>query len=147
MKDNPRIILIFPKSGMYGKIINDLPLSLIYASSIINNKGIEVTIIDQRVEKSWKQKLLYELQQKPVLAAISVMTGSPIINALEISKIIKKNYNKPVIWGGIHPTILPEQTLANPYIDIVVRGEGEETLLNLTNALINKIIILGDELP
>ena len=41
----------------------------------------------------------------------------------------------PVVWGGIHPTLLPEQTLENENIDIVVQGEGEETFFELVQAL------------
>ena len=33
-----------------------------------------------------------------------------------------------LVWGGVHPTLLPEQTVANEFVDIVVRGEGEQTL-------------------
>ena len=39
------------------------------------------------------------------------------------------------IWGGIHASLLPEQTLENPYADIIVVGEGEETFLELVKAL------------
>ncbi len=52
------------------------------------------------------------------------------------SKIVKKNTN--VIWGGIHPTILPKQTLENKYIDFIVIGEGEVTFLCLLKTLKNK---------
>jgi radical SAM superfamily enzyme YgiQ (UPF0313 family) len=40
-----------------------------------------------------------------------------------------------VVWGGIHASLLPEQTLNNPYVDIVVIGEGEVTLLELVKTL------------
>jgi radical SAM superfamily enzyme YgiQ (UPF0313 family) len=40
-----------------------------------------------------------------------------------------------VVWGGVHPTLLPRQTVEHPDIDIVVEGEGEETLLELVRAL------------
>ncbi|MDI6642006.1 MAG: radical SAM protein, partial [Elusimicrobiota bacterium] len=37
--------------------------------------------------------------------------------------------------GGVHATLLPEQTVAHPNVDIVVRGEGDITAVELTNAL------------
>jgi anaerobic magnesium-protoporphyrin IX monomethyl ester cyclase len=43
-----------------------------------------------------------------------------------------------VIFGGWHPTLLPDETLAEPYVDIVVRGQGEVTLLEVARALANK---------
>jgi radical SAM superfamily enzyme YgiQ (UPF0313 family) len=52
-------------------------------------------------------------------------------------KKIKKNYpHIRIIAGGPHVTILPEETLARvPEIDIIVRGEGEETIVDLYNAI------------
>jgi radical SAM superfamily enzyme YgiQ (UPF0313 family) len=41
----------------------------------------------------------------------------------------------PVVWGGVHPTLLPEQTLKNPLVDIVVEGEGEMTFFRLVETL------------
>ena len=45
---------------------------------------------------------------------------------------------RPVVWGGIHPSLLPAQTLENEDIDIIVQGEGEETFLELVQALDGK---------
>jgi len=56
--------------------------------------------------------------------------------ALKISKIAKKN--STVVWGGVHSTLLPKQTLENEFIDYVVIGEGEITFPNLIRALKKK---------
>lgn len=62
-------------------------------------------------------------------------TGSVINHAIEISKFIKDNSTIPVCWGGVHASLLPQQTLENPYIDFLVEGEGEETFSELVDAL------------
>jgi radical SAM superfamily enzyme YgiQ (UPF0313 family) len=59
------------------------------------------------------------------------MTGNPITNSLKISKYIKLKFNTPIVWGGAHPTILPEQTLENEYIDFAIRDWGSKALLQL----------------
>ena len=41
----------------------------------------------------------------------------------------------PILWGGIHPTILPEDTISKPWVDMVCLGEGEKALLNLCNRM------------
>ena len=41
----------------------------------------------------------------------------------------------PNVWGGVHPTLLPEQTASNDFVDIVVRGEGELIVKDLAVAL------------
>ena len=45
------------------------------------------------------------------------------------------NPHLKIVFGGTHPTIMPKQTLENKYVDIVVRGEGEETILELAKLI------------
>ena len=72
---------------------------------------------------------------KPDLVGISVLTVE-VPSALKISKICKEyNPQMPVIWGGVHPTFLPEQVLKYGPVDIVVRGEGEMTFLEVCKKL------------
>ena len=52
--------------------------------------------------------------------------------------MVKRHSDVPVVWGGVHPSLLPQQTLENQHIDIVVQGEGEETFLELIGALANR---------
>ena len=60
------------------------------------------------------------------------MTGPMIRETVEIARAIKEwNPDFPIILGGWHPSLLPEQTLEAPYIDYVVRGQGEDSLLEL----------------
>ena len=55
--------------------------------------------------------------------------------ALEVSSFVKSHSAVPVVWGGVHPTLLPEQTLKNENIDILVCGEGEESFFELMKCL------------
>ena len=43
--------------------------------------------------------------------------------------------DKPVVLGGWHPSLLPHQTLAADYIDIVVKGQGEEAFLEIVQRI------------
>ena len=43
-----------------------------------------------------------------------------------------------MVFGGWHPTLCPESTLREPYVDVVVRGQGEITIVELANALASK---------
>ena len=72
------------------------------------------------------------------MVGISVLTVE-VPAALKISKICKTyNPQMPVVWGGLHPTFLPEQVLRYGPVDIVVKGEGEMTFLEICNTLRNK---------
>ena len=56
------------------------------------------------------------------------MTGPQILRALDACARVRATYpDVPIVWGGIHPTLLPEQTLEHPLVDIIVSGEGEAT--------------------
>lgn len=113
------------------------PLSLLSVASIAVQK-YDVKIIDQRMESDWKQTLKKELDKNPLMVGTNAVTGPQIAHALEISRFVKENSKVPVVWGGKHATILPYQTLQNPYIDFVIAGEGEEAIVELAEALKKK---------
>ena len=50
-------------------------------------------------------------------------------------KVRKEKPNVPIVWGGVHPTLLPEQTVKNEYVDVVVRGEGEAVVVDLADCI------------
>jgi radical SAM superfamily enzyme YgiQ (UPF0313 family) len=55
--------------------------------------------------------------------------------SIKISKLIKENFQIPIIFGGIHPTIEPKEVIKNEYVYMVCIGEGEDTLLELVNKM------------
>lgn len=130
------IILIQPREGIYNKIFKPwLPLSLLSAVVKLNHEGYPTTIIDQRVNNEWGKELIQALAQEPICVGITSMTGSQILGAIEASKLVKNHSKIPVVWGGVHSTLFPQQTLENRYIDIVVKNEGEETFYELIKRL------------
>ena len=135
-----RVLLVYPRiiKGWQALSRADIPMSLLCISTPVVNAGYDVKIIDQRVEPKWQSILKQELHQEPICVGVSSMTGPQLRYALEISKIVKAYGNSPVVWGGIHPSLLPAQTLENEDIDIIVQGEGEETFLELVQALEGK---------
>ncbi|MZH02044.1 MAG: B12-binding domain-containing radical SAM protein [Nitrospinae bacterium] len=131
-----KVILVQPYLGKYDMFIRDLPLSLLYAGCLVDRSKYELKLFDQRVEPDFEEKLISELKTGEVLCvALTVMTGEPINFALETCRLVKETSNVPTVWGGIHPTILPEQTLENELVDIVVRGKGEFIFKELVETL------------
>jgi len=57
-------------------------------------------------------------------------------HAVQITQKLKENYEFPILWGGIHPTIKPEECL--DYADMVCIGEGEQAMSELTDKMQNK---------
>jgi radical SAM superfamily enzyme YgiQ (UPF0313 family) len=135
----PADVILFnpaPRKGYQPHRRVELPLNLLFPATPLVHAGYSVRIIDQFADPKWKKKLFDALREKPLCFGISCMTGPQIIRALKVSKCVKDKYpDLPVIWGGIHPSLLPEQTLKNPLVDIVVIGEGEATLQELVKTL------------
>jgi radical SAM superfamily enzyme YgiQ (UPF0313 family) len=71
---------------------------------------------------------LVELCQGSDLIGISLLS-SAFRNSKQITAVLRKKINCPIIWGGKHPTADPEDCLN--YADMVCLGEGEDTLLEL----------------
>jgi len=135
MKD---ILMIYPKTGFDVEGAIAPPFGLLAIAAPLVRAGYNVKLIDQRTEPYWEEKLKEELKNRPLYVALSSMSGTQIKFALQISRIVREvNPEVLIVWGGTHSTILPEQTLKDSNIDIVVEGEGDITGLELTNAIAN----------
>jgi len=129
-------VLIYPKVGDEAYAVPHIPLSVLSVASATQQKGYSVKIIDQRVESDWKKAIKNSISDSLLCFGISSMTGPQINYAIEIAKYIKNQYpGIPIVWGGVHASLLPEQTLESGFVDIVVLREGEITFPELMDAL------------
>lgn len=77
-------------------------------------------------------------RKKPFLVGISSLFTPYADQALKTCRIAKKHHPQCItVLGGHHPTALPEQVMQNSSVDFVIRGEGEEALLQLIRTLLN----------
>jgi len=111
-----------------------LPLGILAIGSVLEKKGFPIELININ-EKEIDQTVDYLTNQNPFFIGLSVMTGIQTEHSAEISKKIKAKSDIPIVWGGIHPSLLPEQCLKEDYIDYVIIGEGEETIAEFTDRL------------
>ena len=81
-------------------------------------------------EGAYNQIVKFVGEMKPEFITMSLMTHF-FERARELTKILKREFNIPILWGGIHPSIDPEESIK--YADMVCVGEGEEPLLELAN--------------
>ncbi|MBD3413924.1 MAG: radical SAM protein [Candidatus Aminicenantes bacterium] len=115
-----------------------IPWGLLYVGSSIAARGYSVKIVDELIHPDWRNLILAEMKKKTLLIGISSMTGKQIKYGLNLSAFVKEHSKIPVVWGGIHPSIFPEQTLMHKNIDYIVKGEGEETIIELIESLEDK---------
>ncbi len=134
------VLLIYPKTDQDVKNVNIFfPITLVSIAGSLMKKGFSVKIIDQRINSNYENKIKKELNKNPLCVGFSVATGRQIKHSLDMSVLIKKiNPNLKIVWGGVHPTLSPIQTIQHPFIDIIVKGEGEETFVELVEALKKK---------
>ena len=64
------------------------------------------------------------------------MGGPQLVSAIAVSKAIRaKRPDVPIVWGGAFPTVCPDAAAVVPYVDYVVRGQGEATIAELLDTL------------
>jgi radical SAM superfamily enzyme YgiQ (UPF0313 family) len=120
------------------------PLGLGYLASYLRQAGIKVSIIDNTIELLSSSEFVQRFEEiDPDVVGFTALT-SVVNNALALAKIIKAN--KPtvkIIFGGSHASALPRDLLKDEAVDIVIRGEGEETLLEVVRAISQNDIFSG----
>jgi radical SAM superfamily enzyme YgiQ (UPF0313 family) len=131
------VILIYPKlsrdddEGHY----HWFPYSLLPLAQALAKAGFKPIVIDNRVDSQAYAKLEAHLPDA-LYCGISAMSGFQIIDGLKAARFVReKRPNLPLVWGGWHATILPEETLEHPLVDVVVAGRGEERAVRLADAL------------
>jgi radical SAM superfamily enzyme YgiQ (UPF0313 family) len=113
------------------------PLGLLYLAAYLEGAGIPVEIFDADLhDLSPAQTARRVLSRNPSIIGVTATTDA-INSANRVVDHIRAASQAPVIVaGGVHPTFMPQQTLRDcPGLDLVVLGEGEQTLLELTRAL------------
>jgi radical SAM superfamily enzyme YgiQ (UPF0313 family) len=140
------VVLVQPEVGNWDGLRShpSLPLALLSAARCVARE-FETVLVDARVERDWRARLREELEKRPLCVGVTAMTGRQIGHALEISAFVKEVSDVPVVWGGIHASLLPESTLEDPNVDLLVVGEGELTFVELTRALAAKRGLRGIE--
>ncbi|MEK7817220.1 MAG: cobalamin-dependent protein, partial [Actinomycetota bacterium] len=111
------------------------PMAILALAGPLKAAGYEPALIYEGVEDDLKSRIAVACNGA-ICLGVSAMTGNQLRGAIDYSKLAKELYPElPIVWGGYHPTLLPEQTLAEDYVDIVVRGQGEATFMELVRCL------------
>jgi anaerobic magnesium-protoporphyrin IX monomethyl ester cyclase len=113
-----------------------LPLAVLALAAVL--EGLEdYEIVDGNVDEDPLSTLLTLIDIHNVeLLGVSVMPGPQMAAGMEVCMEIRRVHPKVrIAWGGYFPSIYPEATLNAKYVDFAIRGQGEDTLLELLAAL------------
>jgi len=115
------------------------PLGILQLASYLeaHNKGVDISVLDCQAERvDWKglEKRIESFH--PDIVAPSALATCDTYTVLRVAEITKKvDPNITTVVGGRHFTATSEESLElYPGIDVIVRGEGEETLSELVQA-------------
>lgn len=108
--------------------------SLAYDPAIFGDMGfVNVPSLNRLL--NYREVLLEKMErQRPDAVAFSVLTNN-YQWALGLAREVKARLGVPVIFGGIHPTLVPDRVIRNGFIDAVVIGEGEGALSEMADSL------------
>lgn len=115
------------------------PLSVLSLAAVLEGRE-QYEIVDGNVDPQPLETLLDLNRIHPIeLLAVSVMPGPQMVNAVETCREIRTRIPEThIVWGGYFPSIYTDATLNAGYVDFAVRGQGEETFLELLQALREK---------
>jgi anaerobic magnesium-protoporphyrin IX monomethyl ester cyclase len=127
-----KVVLFYPP---YGGPPLGAPLCLLSLASPLLKAGFEVAIIDGAITPNFEEVIAREVEDA-LCFGVSLLTGPMIRTAIKVCRRLKANHPlMPIIFGGWHPSLMPGQTLEAGFIDAIVRGQGELTLLEVAERL------------
>jgi len=110
-----------------------VPYSCLAVAAPLVAAGHSVRILDEFSTPNYERELIAAAAQADV-AGISCFTGFQIDSAIRTARSLRQNAPRlPLVWGGYHPSLYPETTVASEFADFVVTGQGEWTFLDLAN--------------
>lgn len=141
-----KVILINPTSVLaetskrYSRTVSPvLPLGIAYIAAILEKNGIDVKVIDQYANKMTNVELIEEIKaEKPQIVGFSCLTTAMNNVKMIIKQIRGLKQNIQIVLGNIHATVFESELLREKVVDIVVRGEGEFSMLEVVLAVKNR---------
>jgi radical SAM superfamily enzyme YgiQ (UPF0313 family) len=130
-----KIVFFFPS---FASSEATAPLGILAVATPLIRAGFQIVLIDSTITPNYKQRVLEEAKDA-ICLGVSLVTGTMIRETVEIARAVKEwNPDFPIILGGWHPSLLPDQTLEASCVDYVVRGQGEDALLELVQHIENR---------
>ena len=132
MAGSRKVVLFLPPYA--GKVLGP-PLGLYSLAGSLRAAGFEPCIIDGALHADYRQRVADEIGDC-LCFGVSLLTGPMIRDAMEMSRMVRAARPElPIIFGGWHPSLTTAQTLREDFVDIVVRHQGEETLVEIAGRL------------
>ena len=128
------IVLFHPRSTRPKN--RRLPLSVLYLGAVLEGRE-EYEIVDGNTVPDPAATLdALAANQNVELLGVSVMPGPQLLQAVAVCRAFREKHPRvPIVWGGYFPSLYTEAALNAKYVDFVVKGQGEDALLELIGEL------------
>ncbi|MFH1607959.1 MAG: radical SAM protein [archaeon] len=128
-----RVLLIEPhddlKNNEFRRERINTPINLVYLGTAIEDKH-EVKIYDRNIYPHDEDYTKLLKEYKPDIIGLTSMTTPMLHDVMHLGKLTQSVLEGAIIVvGGIHASVDPDSVLKEPYIDYIIRGEGEEAFL------------------
>lgn len=126
------VLLVIPPAAEIQTRREVPPLGLLYLAASLKKESFDVEVWDMLGQNVRREDVKWFIEEyKPKMIGFSVVV-STYNTALKIARYIKSLWPElPIIFGGPHASLLPEETLATGVVDIVGMYEGEATIVEL----------------
>jgi len=116
------------------------PLGILYIASVLKGSGVDVSVLDQAVDgSSIRRTVDWVVKEDPDILGITALLSSSFTAPKIAEEVKKRNPEILTVLGNHHATFSAERILRKyPYVDVIVRGEGEQTCLELVDSVREK---------
>ncbi|MES1258330.1 MAG: cobalamin-dependent protein, partial [Acidobacteriota bacterium] len=130
--DSRRVVLFLPPYA--GKVLGP-PLGLLSLAASLREAAWAPVIIDGALDAGYLARIAAEVTDCACFG-VSLLTGPMIRDAVQASRLVRRlRPGLPIVFGGWHPSLRSAETLREDFVDIVVRHQGEQTLVEILDRL------------
>lgn len=127
-----KVVLFYPP---YGGPPLGAPLCLLALAAPLLQEGFRVSLIDGNIVPDFEGLVAREIDEA-LCFGISLLTGPMIRTAIRVARQVRQaRPDLPIVLGGWHPSLVPAQTLQPDFVDAIVRGQGERTMVEVAHRL------------
>lgn len=159
MKEKMKILFLFPNFATIG---GDAPVGIASLSAAMKKQGFQFDffdtsfilhdVVEEDLYPGHQIRTLFDLQQKPLDGVIDlflskfnpgdydILLVSSLTSTHEVAspfiRLFKENNPEGfVVVGGVHPTVAPEEVIAEKGVDAICIGEGEDAIVELLSCI------------
>lgn len=133
-----RVVLFHPRVSR--PEFHRLPWPILQLGGNLDPTRYEVVLVDGGKAPD-PIRALNDAAEGASVVGISCFTGNQTVNAIKAARALRRRHPLvPLVWGGAHPSMYVEETLADANVDVVIKGQGEWAFAQVCDALIR-----GDE--